>query len=331
MLSRGHIIGKIVDDLAILKSQIETRNKLGQFDLTKFCEDFFREILNIAYKLNLQNLNTTRSNFPGIDLGDKKKRIAYQITSEKQSSKINDTLSSLNEDFLKSYDIIYIFIIGETQTSYTIDKKLVKKYSFNWTENIIDINGILKQIIVQDIQELKILFDLFKSEFRQVRIELEPTDENGSFASSYFNHIEFKPSSPPKNGILYLGKSTEKGYQQSLFELKELYNQLALVPRVTREILAIIVDRGKFYSYKYRIIPEVIEKLLGINKKDMLIEIHILQNEGLVYLDEDEIDGRNLYFLTISGNINSLFYWLNEQNISIRTLLNTMDFTVIDE
>ena len=331
MLSRGHIIGKIVDDLAILKSQIETRNKLGQFDLTKFCEDFFREILNIAYKLNLQNLNTTRSNFPGIDLGDKKKRIAYQITSEKQSSKINDTLSSLNEDFLKSYDIIYIFIIGEKQTSYTIDKKLVKKYSFNWTENIIDINGILKQIIVQDIQELKILFDLFKSEFRQVRIELEPTDENGSFASSYFNHIEFKPSSPPKNGILYLGKSTEKGYQQSLFELKELYNQLALVPRVTREILAIIVDRGKFYSYKYRIIPEVIEKLLGINKKDMLIEIHILQNEGLVYLDEDEIDGRNLYFLTISGNINSLFYWLNEQNISIRTLLNTMDFTVIDE
>ncbi len=331
MLSRGHIIGKIVDDLAILKSQIETRNKLGQFDLTKYCEDFFREILNITYKLNLQNLNSSRSNYPGIDLGDKKKRIAYQITSEKQSSKINDTLSSLNEDFFKSYDIIYIFIIGVRQTSYTIDKKLVKKCSFKWIENIIDINGILKQIIVQDIQELKMLFDLFKSDFRQVRIELEPTDENGNFASSYFNHIESKPSSPAKNGILYLGKSTEKGYKQSLFELNEVYNQLALVPRVTREILAIIVDRGKFYSYTYRIIPEVIEKLLGISKKDMLIEIHILQNEGLVYLDQDEIDGRNLYFLTISGNINFLFYWLNEQNISIRTLLNTMDFTVLDE
>lgn len=331
MLSRGHIIGKIVDDLATLKSQVETRNKLGQFDLTKFCEDFFREILNIIYNLNLQNLNSARSNYPGVDLGDKKKRIAYQITSEKTSSKINDTLSSLNEDFLKAYNVIYIFIIGEKQTSYTIDQNLAEKYSFKSTENIIDINVILKQIVIKDIQELKMLFDLFKSEFRQVKIELEPTDENGNFESSYFNNIEAKPSSPPNNGILYLGKPEQKGYQQSLFELNELYYQLALVPRVTREILAIIVDRGKFYNYKYRIIPEVIEKLLGISKKDMLIEIHILENEGLVYLDEDEIDGRHLYFLTISGNINFLFYWLNEQQISIRTLLNTMDFTVLDE
>lgn len=331
MLSRGHIIGKIVDDLAILKSQVETRNKLGQFDLTKFCEDFFREILNITYNLNLQNLNNARSNYPGVDLGDKKKRIAYQITSEKTSSKIDDTLSSLNEDFSKAYDVIYIFIIGEKQTSYTIDQNLAEKYSFKSTENIIDINVILKQIVIKDIQELKMLFDLFKSEFRQVKIELEPTDENGNFESSYFNNIEAKPSSPPNNGILYLGKPTQKEYQQSLFELNELYNQLALVPRVTREILVIIVDRGKFYNYKYRIIPEVIEKLLGISKMNMLIEVHILENEGLVYLDEDEIDGRHLYFLTISGNLNFLFYWLNEQQISIRTLLNTMDFTVLDE
>src|SRR5688572_13321380 len=95
MLTRGLIIGKIVDDLASLKYQIETRNKLGQFDLTKFCEDFFKEIFNITYNLNLINLNTTRSNFPGLDLGDDKKQIAYQITSQKTSAKVTNTLEVL--------------------------------------------------------------------------------------------------------------------------------------------------------------------------------------------------------------------------------------------
>ncbi len=50
MITRGIIIGKIVDDFSSLKYQIETRNRLGQFDLTKFCEDFIREVLNICFE-----------------------------------------------------------------------------------------------------------------------------------------------------------------------------------------------------------------------------------------------------------------------------------------
>ena len=97
MISRGIIIGKIVDDLASLKYQIETRNKLGQLDLTKFCEDFFREVLNTTYGLNLKNLNDERSNEPGIDLGDDKAQIAFQVTSKNKLSKIHDTLNKITE------------------------------------------------------------------------------------------------------------------------------------------------------------------------------------------------------------------------------------------
>ena len=194
MITRGIIIGKIVDDFSSLKYQIETRNRLGQFDLTKFCEDFIREVLNICFDLNLKNLYQTRSNFPGLDLGDKKNKKAYQITSQKTSAKINETLVKIIDNDEKNYDHFYVFIVGEKQTSYTIDADNAKKINFTHEGNIFDIDDILQSIVVLDIQKLESLYTLFVREFRQVKIELEPLDENGNFESSYFNYLEKKPS-----------------------------------------------------------------------------------------------------------------------------------------
>ncbi|MFV8467394.1 SMEK domain-containing protein [Flavobacterium sp. LB1P62] len=336
MITRGIIIGKIVDDLASLKYQIETRNKLGQFDLTKYCEDFLRELLNTTYSLNLQNLNKTRSNVPGLDLGDKKSKSAYQITSQKTSPKINETLKKITEEQKLEYDLINVFIIGQKQGSYTIDKKLCKKHSFNEATNIQDIDSLLRDIVLLDIQKLEIIYSLFQREFRQVKIELEPIDEKGNFESSYYNAIEIKASSLPKNGVKFIGDTSESGYNISKKELNELYEKLASVPRVTREILSIITDRGKmgndyYNDGKIKIFPEALEKFLNISNREMLIEINILENADLVYLDEDEIGNRPVYFLCIREELlNNLFYWMKEQNLSIRTLLNTMDFTILD-
>lgn len=336
MITRGIIIGKIVDDLASLKYQIETRNKLGQFDLTKYCEDFLRELLNTTYSLNLQNLNKTRSNVPGLDLGDKKCKYAYQITSQKTSPKINETLKKITEEQKLEYDLINVFIIGQKQGSYTIDKKLCEKYSFTEATNIQDIDSLLRDIVLLDIQKLEIIYSLFQREFRQVKIELEPIDEKGNFESSYYNAIEIKPSSLPKNGVKFIGDTSESGYDISKKELDELYGKLASVPRVTREILSIITDRGKmgndyYNDGKIKIIPEALEKFLNISNREMLVEINILENADLVYLDEDEIGNRPVYFICIREELlNNLFYWMKERNLSIRTLLNTMDFTILD-
>ena len=95
MITRGTIVGKIIDDLARLLSQIELRNKVGLLDLTKVSEDFFKELLNVVYDLKLTNLNGDRINEPGIDLGDLNKGTAYQITSTKTSGKITNTLEKI--------------------------------------------------------------------------------------------------------------------------------------------------------------------------------------------------------------------------------------------
>ncbi len=337
MLTRGIIIGKIVDDLSSLKYQIETRNRLGQFDLTKFCEDFFREILNVTYNLNLVNLNSTRSNFPGLDLGDAKKQIAYQITSQKSSAKIVDTLETLNAAQLKQFTSINVFIAGKKQSSYTVKKALCKKANFDTAKNILDIDDLLRDIVTLDIEKLDILYALFSREFRLVKIELEPIDEKGNFESSYFNTLEKKPSSPPKNGIKFLGDPKDRIYPRQLKQLITLYERLASIPRATRELLAIIVDRGEYgptntFRNKHTILPKALEKIMRISEDELLTEVNILEHAGVLYVEGDEIGGRPAEFLVIGGSmLNELFLWANEEKISMRNLLNTMDFSILNE
>ena len=339
MITRGIIIGKIVDDFSSLKYQIETRNRLGQFDLTKFCEDFIREVLNICFDLNLKNLNQTRSNFPGLDLGDKKNKKAYQITTQKTSAKINETLVKIIDNDEKNYDHFYVFIVGEKQTSYTIDADNAKKINFTHEGNIFDIDDILQRIVVLDIQKLESLYTLFVREFRQVKIELEPLDENGNFESSYFNYLEKKPSSPPLNAVKFLECSIEDaGYKDAFQDVLNIYENLSYVPRVTRELIAIIVDKGvkKDANFnddgKIKILPQSLEKFLNLSEREVLVEINILENAKLVELDEDEVGERPQYFIKIKDEmLNHLLYWFIDKGISIRTVFNTMDFTILDE
>ena len=102
--------------------------------------------------MNLQNLNVTRNNFPDLDLGDKKNKIAYQITSQKTSAKINETLSKITGEAESEYEIIRVFILGEKQNSYSLNNDLSSKFKFT-ESNIIDIDNLLKDIITLNIND----------------------------------------------------------------------------------------------------------------------------------------------------------------------------------
>jgi len=70
MLTRGHLIGQIVDDLSGISAQAKQRARLHLFDIHTHVEDFAKEILNRALGLSPSNLNQEHSNNPGLDLGD---------------------------------------------------------------------------------------------------------------------------------------------------------------------------------------------------------------------------------------------------------------------
>ena len=86
---RKKLIDEIQMCLAIVQCFIKKQNQSHFFDINTTCEYVFCEVLNLVYEIKLIDLNTTlKTNFPAIDLGDKKSRICYQITAQNDIAKI---------------------------------------------------------------------------------------------------------------------------------------------------------------------------------------------------------------------------------------------------
>ncbi len=340
MITRGLIIGKIVDDIAGLKYQIQTRNKLKLYDLTKVSEDFCREVLNIVYNLDLINLNNERVNEPGIDLGDRRSKIAYQITSTKYSPKIKATLEAITDEQKNDYETFLVFIVGEKATSYTIDETLLNEFSFKIDQHIVDLDDLLKDIMVADIAILDSLYSLFQKEFRQVRIELEPVDSEGNFESSLYNQLEQIPSKKPENANKLADFFDDDVCDDSTVNLniiQELYSKLSKIPRVTRELIPIIAERGTKRRFnhlydEYGILPQVLRNSLRLTESELQSEIAILSDSSVIYFGENYIGEVLHHYVTLTDmTINVIIDWVLENDISLSKMFNTMDWTILDE
>ena len=107
----------IGDQLAALGIKTRFRSMLRTFDHHIMMEDVVCRLLNMVYGWELVNLNFQKKNYPGIDLGDEKNRIAVQVTSDKSRSKVTDTLRKFEEyRCFEKYDRMIIFVVGERET-----------------------------------------------------------------------------------------------------------------------------------------------------------------------------------------------------------------------
>ena len=164
MITRGYFIGQIIDELTAVSHQVQSRAGLQLYDLNRYLEDFFKDILNIVYGYKLKNLNEDRSNNPGLDLGDEVAKVAFQVTSTKTSEKINKTLEKAAKQVGK-FPKIYVLILQDKQGSYTgLDAALVKPFAFTADEHILDIGDVLRAVLSLPIDRLQQLFDLVSKE-----------------------------------------------------------------------------------------------------------------------------------------------------------------------
>lgn len=337
MMTRGYIIGKIIDDLARLQSQIELRNKIGLFDLTKVSEDFFKEILNIIYDLNLTNLNSERSNVPGLDLGDQNSKIAYQITSQANKQKIEKTLGKITATQKEVYENFKIFIIGKKQQSYSINTDKYKDISFSKKNDIVDIVDLTREIAILSIEKLENLLSYFKRSFRTVIIELEPMDKEGNFESSIYNRIESILNSPPKNIRKYsIFNKTPSNSPEELQGFVDLYKLLSSVPKNQREYISIIAERGRLNNdglkHCYEIHCTKLAGFLNMTESSLFRELAYLEDEKIILLDENRDHFYRENFKYEIGNefLNYLITFLREANLPIRKTIVTVDFTVLE-
>jgi hypothetical protein len=103
--------------MGIWITEIRLNNYEGYNDINKVGEHLSRQLLNRVYDHQLEDLNDVKKNFPGLDLGDRKKdMIAYQVTSRTDLPKIIKNLETVvKEKFDKTFvNGVRFFILNDT-------------------------------------------------------------------------------------------------------------------------------------------------------------------------------------------------------------------------
>jgi hypothetical protein len=336
--SRGYFIGQIVDDLDAIASQVRQRCKLGQTDLNKLLEDFFKEILNLTFKYNLRNLNIERSNVPGLDLGDQESRVAYQITSQADARKVNETLAKITPDQEKLFDHIYILIIGDRPKNYKIDVTLGEKHNFKDT-NILGITELCRFIMTLEFSDLQAVHRKIADEQRRVRIELEPQMPDGTYQTSVLHYIEPRPDIVRSDACLFVANedvSELLGHaEEGRAALNTFINHLSRLPRITREFLGWMLDNADEKQPLGPTTPRINADYMEAtckNMPDYMSTIRLLTAKGFIEYEEEHSGVSGVFWIKLPSIKNVRFseafmsFAVNEK-LSLSTLFSTMNFS----
>lgn len=345
MTARGVFIGPIIDDLDTVSGRVRARSKLGLTDLNRILEDFFKDLLNLIHKANLVNLNETRRNAPGLDLGDTTSatKRAFQVTSQATSQKINKTLNAISDSDAELYDEIYVLIIGERQAKYKLDSEQVKRVGFK-RRNIIGMTELASRIIASDIETVRAVYEKLRSELQRITVELEVAID-GKFETSLAGIVEDRPAVQRSDASLLFADDEGHGLFDSRDEAQEaldgFIDRLELLPRMTRQFLGWLHDNTDLALGLEK--PGILSTGLSVNadmvsrkhsdQRVLQEDIRLLRSWQFVDYDDDGDGTSPRIVIGFPGAHNTdlsdaLPYFLVERKISAETLFSTMNFTV---
>jgi hypothetical protein len=136
--------------LAITRYDIEQHQLINDQSLNIHGENWFRDIFNFVYDLNLINANFLSANYPAIDLVDDTNNIVYQITTSRTKDKVEHTLTKIAETIYKDFSLKIFFLLEKAKFN-----KETRDYFLN--EHSINISDILKDYrdLIKDIETLE--------------------------------------------------------------------------------------------------------------------------------------------------------------------------------
>lgn len=258
-------------------------------------------------------------------------KIAVQVTSQKKTEKINETLRNISVENRQIYDRFLVFIIGKKQNTYSLDPDLAVANRFDVDNDIIDIEFVVKQIAIANESKLTLLQDTFKREMRNVVVELEPISSDGDFESSIYNFIESLANTPPINTLAFdKFYGTPSNHEYFL----KLYNDLADIPRAQREYISIIAERGSLNEgNKYEIHCIKLANLLGFSEEKLFKSLSYLDNINVIRFErnQDEFERANNKYIIKPEDLNTLIKYLQETRINIRKTIVALDFSILQE
>ncbi|MEK9131915.1 MAG: SMEK domain-containing protein [Patescibacteria group bacterium] len=163
-MERQNLISDVVSYFSRLESSVKISNSNGLTDINTHSEDFFCNLLNKIFDLNLVNLNVVKLNFPSVDLGDEKKQISIQITSECTNKKIKETIEKFDEHGLtEKFKSLRFIIIASKKPS---KAKIVgpKDITFDPTNDILCLADLVKIIRPLSVKKIDEILSVLKEE-----------------------------------------------------------------------------------------------------------------------------------------------------------------------
>lgn len=119
-------LGQIRRLIGIWLNEIYLANAEFYFDINKVSENLCRQLLNLVYGYELEDLNDEENpNFAGLDIGDKNiAKIAFQITSRSDRYKVIKNLQTvITNGYEKVFDCGIKFLILKLEERVTFTKK----------------------------------------------------------------------------------------------------------------------------------------------------------------------------------------------------------------
>ena len=162
MFNRELTLKRIHFVFAFVQQYIHFEGVSRFFDAHIVAEDFVKDVLNILFGYHLKNVNAElREGYVSIDLRDTQEPIAFQVTSERDSDKVQETLDKFKKNKLhKQFPRICFFMLEGRQSQYTLS--IPKGMKFDWEKDIFDFERLVKLLKGIDddrIQELKAYLD----------------------------------------------------------------------------------------------------------------------------------------------------------------------------
>jgi hypothetical protein len=170
----------IEERLHLLAVRITTGGKLNMLSLHTHSEDFYLHFFNLLFNFKLKNLNQTQQNVEAIDLVDHDNKIVIQVSSTNTKKKID---SSLEKEIMKKYSTYtfkFISIAKDASNLRSIIYENPHQINFNPSEDIYDIVIILKKILSENIDNLKLLYEFIKKELGN---EVDPVKLDSNLAT----------------------------------------------------------------------------------------------------------------------------------------------------
>lgn len=341
MITRGHYIGEMIDELAAIGAQVRMRNQLGMTDLSVIAENFFRDLLNPILNADLINLNQTRSNEPGLDLGDSRGAIAIQVTATSGKQKVEDTLSKITPTHQKKYKRFVVLVIGKKQGSYALDAALERKIGFTRVDDIWDLEDVARLAVGLDIARLEAAHRVLRKEVARLKVELEVPDAQGNYPTNGYAQWEVPAEPKIGTGKKFAKYSSARSGQPMDPKLSDALSVLAAklkaLPRVTREFLVVLLERQverksrRFDKPWMTLLYDKVKR--EYRGEDLEGELGLLDEAGFVEFRGDEVhtDGSPEIGVWIPSKCDELKHefmdFVAEKKLNLRKVIGEVDLS----